>query len=204
MGWYSRFVFPRICELGLNNRRVAAHRVELLSQAQGEILEIGIGSGLNVAHYPSHVRRIVAIDPNPGMHRWAEERIKASQLEVDKRVLKSESLPFDAGTFDCVVSTFTLCSIDGIDQALSEIHRVLKPGGKFLFLEHGLSPDPGVARWQRRLNGLERLLADNCHLDRDIRALVSRQPFSSVEAESYYLEKTPKTHGYFSQGAAIK
>ncbi|MBL9123292.1 MAG: class I SAM-dependent methyltransferase [Planctomycetaceae bacterium] len=204
MGWYSSYVFPRLCEFGLNNHRVAAHRSTLLQDARGEILEIGIGSALNAAHYPSHVRRITAIDPNPGMHRWAAARIAETGLEVDKRILSSESLPFADESFDCVVSTFTLCSIADVHQALGEVYRVLRPGGAFLFLEHGLSPDPGVARWQRRLNGLERLLADNCHLDRSVRELVAGQPFAKVEIDEFYLPKTPRTHGYFSRGQGIK
>lgn len=204
MGFYSRVIFPRVCELALNNRRVAGYRTQLLSEADGEILEIGIGTGLNLPHYPSRVRKITAVDPNPGMHRWAEDRIAQTSIEVDKRVLGGEALPFEQNAFDCVVSTFTLCSISEVDRALAEIFRVLRPGGKFLFLEHGLSPDPGVQRWQRRLNGLERWVADNCHLDRDVQALIGRQPFASLRLDSFYLKKTPRTHGYFSQGVAIK
>ena len=94
--------------------------------------------------------------------------------------------------FDCVVSTFTLCSIEDVGQALSEVYRVLKPGGRFLFLEHGLSPEPSVQKWQRRLNWLEMRLADGCHLDRNMKELVAAQPFSSVEVEEFYLEKTPE------------
>ena len=121
------------------------------------------------------------------------------------------STPFPAptrfrseGTFDCVVSTFTLCSVEGVDKAISEVYRVLRPGGRFLFLEHGLSPDPNVQKWQRRLNWLQQHLADNCHLDRNMRELVSRQPFSSVEAAEFYLEKGPRTHGYIYRGVATK
>ncbi|MGD9724028.1 MAG: class I SAM-dependent methyltransferase [Pirellulales bacterium] len=204
MGLYSRWFFPLLCEVSLNRPFVAAERTKLLADAQGDVLEIGIGTGLNLPHYPRSIRKITAIDPNPGMHRKAHKRIAAGEIEVDKRVLGGESLPFGAESFDCVVSTFTMCSIAGIEQALAEFHRVLRPGGRFLFLEHGLSPDPGVQRWQRRLNGLERLIADNCHLDRDIRALVGRQPFQSTECAEFYLEKTPRTHGYVYRGVATR
>jgi ubiquinone/menaquinone biosynthesis C-methylase UbiE len=204
MGLYSRIIFPRLCELALSQPMVAAHRRELLTAARGTILEIGFGTGLNLAHYPDHVRAITAIDPNPGMHRKAQSRIKATGLAVDKRLLGSEQLPFDSDCFDCVVSTFTLCSIAEVDRALAEIHRVLKPGGQFLFLEHGLSPDAGVQKWQRRLNRLERLLADNCHLDRNIRELVVQNTYQSLEVKEFYLEKIPRTHGYISQGVATK
>ena len=204
MGFYSRTIFPRLCEFAMNQPYVAAHRKELLASASGEILEIGFGTGLNLPHYPDHVRKITAVDPNPGMHRKVQSRIEKTGLDVDKRLLGSESLPFDNGTFDCVVSTFTLCSIPQVDRALAEIRRVLKPRGRFLLLEHGLSPDPGVQKWQRRLNELQRLLADNCHLDRDFPGLVKRQSFQSVEVKEFYLEKTPRTHGYVYKGVAIK
>lgn len=119
-------------------------------------------------------------------------------------MLSSECLPFDTGTFDCVVSTFTLCSIAGVDEALSEAYRVLKPGGRFLFLEHGLSPEPTVQRWQRRLNWLEMWLADGCRLDRDIRGLVTAQPFSLERIDQFYMEGVPKTHGYMTRAVATE
>ncbi len=203
-GLYSRLIFPQLCELALRSPFVSEHRRKLLTGAGGEVLEIGLGTGLNLPHYPPQVRRITAIDPNLGMHRKAARRIEQSEIEVDERLAESERLPFDEATFDCVVSTFTLCSVRDVQQTMSEIFRVLKPGGSFLFLEHGLSPDAKIQRWQRRLNGLQRRLADNCHLDRQIASLVSAQPFTSVEATESYLERTPRTHGYIYHGAAKK
>ena len=190
--------------MALGQPYVAKHRHELLSQVSGEILEIGFGTGLNLPHYPEQIRKITVVDPNPGMHRKAERRIEQSGLEVDHRLISGEQLPFGDGTFDCVVSTFTLCSIKDVSRAVGEIYRVLRPAGRFLFLEHGLSPDPKVQKWQHRLNWLQRHLADNCHLDRSIRGLVSSQPFFSVEASEFYLERTPRTHGYVYQGVAEK
>jgi ubiquinone/menaquinone biosynthesis C-methylase UbiE len=183
---------------------LAEHRQRLLATAYGEVLEIGFGTGLNLPHYPAQVRRITTVDPNAGMHRLAQWRIRRSKIEVDQRVLSGERLPFESDRFDSAVSTFTLCSIKDVGQALSEVYRVLKPGGKFLFLEHGLSPEPSVQKWQRRLNWLEMRLADGCHLDRNMKELVAAQPFSSVQVEASYLERTPKTHGYLYQGVALK
>lgn len=134
----------------------------------------------------------------------AQRRISWSKIKVDQRVLNGERLPFEEKSFDCAVSTFTLCSIKYVNQALAEVYRVLKPGGRFLFLEHGLSPEPNVQKWQRRLNWLEMHLADGCHLDRNMKELVAAQPFSSVKVDEFYLERTPKTHGYLYQGIAIK
>ena len=146
----------------------------------------------------------MAVDPNIGMHRLAQKRIKQAALEVEQKAFSGERLSFEDHTFDTVVSTFTLCSIEDVGQALGEAYRVLKPGGRFLFLEHGLSPEPNVQKWQRRLNWLEMCLADGCRLDRNIRELVAAQPFSSVALEEFNLGQTPKTHGHLYKGIAIK
>jgi SAM-dependent methyltransferase len=204
VGLYTRVVFPRLCDLLLNRPRVARHRRELLAHASGNVLEIGFGTGLNLPFYPAGVHKVTAVDPNAGMHALARKRIEQTGIEVDHRVLGGERLPFDDGTFDCAVSTFTLCSIADVGQALGEVYRVLRPGGRFLFLEHGLSPEPTVRRWQRRLNWLEVRLADGCRLDRDIREIVSTQPFSDVRMDQFYMGGVPKTHGYVSRGVATK
>lgn len=204
MKFYSRFIFPRLCDFLLGRPFLARYRHDLLAKAAGSILEIGFGTGLNLAHYPEHVRRITTVDPSVDMHRLAQQRIRQTGIAVDNRVLSSERLPFEDNTFDCVVSTFTLCSIENVDQALREVYRVLKPCGRFLFLEHGLCPERGVQQWQRRLNWLEMRLADGCRLDRDMRVLIAAQPFSSVEVENGYLPRTPRTHGYFYRGMAVK
>jgi ubiquinone/menaquinone biosynthesis C-methylase UbiE len=204
MSFYSKVIFPRVCDLLLSRPLVTKHRQKLLAGAQGDVLEIGFGTGLNLPHYPVQVHKITTADPNPGMHRLAQRRVRQSRIEVEQRVLSGERLPFEEGMFDCAISTFTLCSIEDVGQSLSEVYRVLKPGGKFLFLEHGLSPEPNVQKWQRRLNWLEKRLADGCRLDRNIKGLITDQPFSSVEVEELYLEKAPRTHGYLYRGSARK
>jgi ubiquinone/menaquinone biosynthesis C-methylase UbiE len=204
MGFYSRVIFPRLCNLLLDKPAVALHRRELLAHASGDVLEIGFGTGLNLPCYPKTIQKLMTVDPNVGMHRLARKQIKQSGMDVHHRVLSSERLAFEDRSFDCVVSTFTLCSIRGIDQALAEVYRVLREGGRFLFLEHGLSPDPRVQKWQHRLNWLQMRLADGCHLDRNIRELIASRPFSSVQAEEFYWEDMPKTHGYLYRGTAIK
>lgn len=204
MGFYRRVVFPRLCDILLNRLYIARRRSALLAHAHGDILEIGFGTGLNLLCYPPHVRRLTTVDPNPGMHRLAERRIKKAGIVVDQRVLTCEQLPFAEHSFDCVVSTFTLCSVNDVSLALREAHRVLKPEGVFLFLEHGLSPEPGVQKWQRRLNWIESRLADGCRLDRNMKELVTAQPFSRVDVRQFYLEAIPRTHGYMSEGIATK
>jgi ubiquinone/menaquinone biosynthesis C-methylase UbiE len=204
MGFYAQVIVPFLCDFGLDRPFVARYRRDLLAHASGNILEIGFGTGLNLPCYPPHVRKVTSVDPNVGMYRRARRRIKQARIEVDQRLLGGERLPFEDGTFDCVVSTFTLCSIEGVAQALREVYRVLKAGGTLLFLEHGLSPQLSVQKWQRRLNWLQMRLAGGCHLDRDIRALVTAQPFAAVQMDEFYIEKTPKTHGYLYRGIATK
>src|SRR5205814_3093892 len=121
VGFYSEVIFPRLCDVLLSRPFVARHRHQLLATAHGEVLEVGFGTGLNLPHYPAHVRRITTVDPNVGMHRLAQRRVKRSKIEVDQRVLSGERLPFDSDRFDCAVSTFTLCSIEDVGQALSEV-----------------------------------------------------------------------------------
>lgn len=204
MGFYSQVIFPRLCDFFLNRPFVTQQRRELLVQAYGDILEIGFGTGLNLSCYPEPIRKITTVDPNVGMHRLAQRRIEQAHIEVDQLLLSSESLPFEESTFDCVVSTFTLCSIPDVQQALSEVYRVLKPGGRFLVLEHGLSPEPGVQKWQWRLNWLQQRLGDGCRLDRNIRELIAAQSFGSLEMKNLYLASVPKTHGYLYRGMATK
>jgi ubiquinone/menaquinone biosynthesis C-methylase UbiE len=204
MGFYSRVILPLLCDFALNREFVAKHRRELLAGASGRILEIGFGTGLNLPHYPSSVHKLTTIDPNIGMDRRAEKRIRQHGIEVERRIISGERLPFEDGAIDCVVSTFTLCSIEQVAEAVSEVYRVLKAGGQFLFLEHGLSPEPKVSKWQHRLNWLQMRLAGGCHLDRDMRALVTSQPFGSVKIDEFYLEKTPRISGYMYRGTATK
>jgi SAM-dependent methyltransferase len=204
MPFYANLVFPRLCDFCLNRPAVARHRRRLLAQAAGNVLEIGFGTGLNLAHYPAEVRRLTIVDPNAGMHRLARKRIEQSPIEVTPLLLSGERLPVEDNSFDCVVSTFTLCSIENVSQALGEVYRVLRVGGRFLFLEHGLCPEPNVQKWQRRLNWLEMHLADGCRLDRDIRSLVTAQPFAPVEIENFFQEQTLRILGYLYLGSAAK
>jgi SAM-dependent methyltransferase len=204
VGLYSRFIFPRLCDFALGRLEVARHRRALLNEAAGEILEIGFGTGLNLPHYPDHVRRITAVDPSAGMARLAQRRMQAARIQVVHRQIGGESLPAEDASFDCVVCTFTLCSIDAVERAVAEVYRVLRPGGRFLFLEHGVSPDPRVRAWQRRLNWLEQRLADGCRLTRDPRALVAALPFAALNVTNCYLEGAPRTHGYLYRGIATR
>jgi ubiquinone/menaquinone biosynthesis C-methylase UbiE len=204
VGFYSRVIFPRLCDWVMSDPRLAELRRETLADVAGEILEIGFGTGLNLPHYPDRVRRITALDPNPGMGRLAQKRVAESAITVDQRAIGGEALPFEEGTFDCVVSTWTLCSIPEAERALGEVYRVLRRGGRFLFLEHGLSDDPRVQSWQRRLGPIQRAIADGCRLDLDVEAVITGQPFGRVDVERFVMDRMPKTHGTIYRGVAFK
>jgi ubiquinone/menaquinone biosynthesis C-methylase UbiE len=204
MGIYSRMIFPRLCEWMMSDARMATLRRETLAQVAGEVLEIGFGTGLNLAYYPAHVREITTVDPNPGMGKLAAKRVEESGVRVDHRVLGGEELPFPDRSFDCVVSTWTLCSIRDAARALEQVHRVLRPGGRFLFLEHGLSDDPKVHAWQRRLNPIQRIVGDGCRLDLDVPGLVGGRGFADFRVERFEMERIPRTHGTMYRGVAIR
>lgn len=204
MGFYSRYIFPRFYDCLMDSPVWEPHRRRQLAEVEGQILEIGVGTGLNLPHYPEHVRKIVTADPNQGMNKRLQRRIEQTGIEVDKRIISSESLPFDESSFDCIVSTITLCSIPDVSRAMSELIRVLKPGGRFFFLEHGISPDLRVAKWQRRLDWVQRRFADGCTLTLDVGSLLQSQPFETLEIDHFYMDQTPKSHGYMYSGTGVK
>ncbi|OWY67838.1 SAM-dependent methyltransferase [cyanobacterium TDX16] len=203
MGFYSQRILPYLLDWSLSDPTMAQYRKEVLANVTGAVLEIGFGTGLNLSYYPENINKLVAIDANPGVHNLAQKRIQKSHITVDNRVLNGETLPMADNTFDSVVSTWTLCSIAKVEQALQEIYRVLKPGGKFFFVEHGLSNESQVQVWQNCLTPIQKVIADGCHLNRNIRQLVEKQ-FDLVTVKEFYAEKIPKFVGYLYQGIATK
>jgi ubiquinone/menaquinone biosynthesis C-methylase UbiE len=204
VSFYHHHIFPRLLDLAMSSRLLHKPRSRALATSRGRILEIGFGTGRNLGHYPPNVRRIEAIDPDLDLDRLSMPRIACSAIAVDFHHLDAAHLPFEAGRFDTVVSTFTLCSIPDIVHALSEIRRVLKPGGQFLFLEHGLAPDPRVARWQHRLNDAWKPLAGGCHLNRAVRSMVEDSGLALERVQQYYLRRVPRFVGYLSEGIAVR
>jgi ubiquinone/menaquinone biosynthesis C-methylase UbiE len=191
-----------VLELVMNQRVFRKLRREVLAPAGGRVLEIGFGTGINLPYYPGGIHHVVGVDSNPGVSRLALRRAAEAHVEVEHHALSAEALPFGDAQFDTVVSTFTLCSIPDLQQALAEVKRVLKPGGEFLYLEHGLSPDPGVARWQRRINPAWKVVGDGCHLDRDPTAELRRAGFNIDRVRNFYLPHGTKWAGYMYLGAA--
>ncbi|MBN9393510.1 MAG: class I SAM-dependent methyltransferase [Chloroflexi bacterium] len=203
MGFYTNRILPKLLNTAMGDKRMEGLRPQVLAKARGETLEIGFGGGLNLPFYPATVTGLTAVDVNPGMDKLARKVVEDSALKVDLHVINGEELPFADRSFDTVVSTWTLCSIEKIDKALAEVRRVLHPEGRFIFIEHGLSPDTQVQKWQHRLNPLQKKLAGNCHLNRPIRTLIENQGFKISELNEFYLENTPKYVGYFYQGSAL-
>jgi ubiquinone/menaquinone biosynthesis C-methylase UbiE len=179
-------------------------RRETLAEVSGNVLEVGFGTGLNILHYPDAVDKITVVEPNAGMNRRAERRIRRAHIQVESHALSGETLPMGSETFDSVVSTWTLCSIDDVAKALREIHRVLRPGGRLFFLEHGLSADAGVRRWQNLLNPVQRVLGCGCNLNRDMKALIEDAGLDVVRLKNFYMRNDLKTHSYMYQGVATK
>lgn len=186
MGLYRDQILPRVIDKVLADPAIMRHRAETTAGLSGTIVEIGFGSGLNVPVYPPEVTRVYAVDPALVGRRLAAERVAASPVTVEYVGLDGQDLPLDEATCDGALATFTLCTVPDPDRALAELKRVLKPGGRLHLLEHGLAPEPSVARWQRRLNPVQRRLADGCHLDRDHRRLVEDAGFVIDEHREWY------------------
>ncbi len=202
MSLYSEVMLPWGMDLMMAKPHLTKYRQAVLSEVTGDVLEIGFGTGRNLPHYPQAVRKITIVDPNPGMNRKAQQRIQASSIPVEVKVLSGEQLPMEDHLFDSVVSTWTLCSIPDADQALREIRRVLRPEGRFFFIEHGLSDDPKLQRWQHRLTPWFKGPRGGCHMNRDMKALIQGAGFRFVQLRQFYMEREPKVTGYSYQGIA--
>jgi SAM-dependent methyltransferase len=181
MPFWTDQVVPRFTDKMLGSSAVMKLRRGAVDSLAGDVVEIGFGSGLNVPLYPAEVTRVYAVDPSQVGRKLSQARVDASPVPVDFVGLDGAQLPLDDASVDAALSTFTLCTIPDVTRALSEVLRVLRPGGTFHFLEHGLCPDPAVARNQRRFNGMQQRLAGGCHLDRPIDALVREAGFEITE-----------------------
>jgi ubiquinone/menaquinone biosynthesis C-methylase UbiE len=203
MGFYEEQILPRFVDVALSGRQFARLRARVAAQLDGEVLEVGFGSGRNVPYYPPAVKRVRAVDPAMVGRRLAAKRIAATSVPVEYVGLDGQSLPVEDGTVDHVLTTWTLCTIPDVDAALVEIGRVLRPGGAFHFLEHGRSPQPRVARWQDRLTPLQRRIGGGCHLNRPIDQLVAASGLLVSQMDTFYM-KGPKAFGYMFEGVATK
>lgn len=203
MGFYDRYLLPRLIDRACSLDRLRDERAQLAPMAAGDVLEIGIGSGLNLPLYDAaKVQRLIGLDPSRPLLAYARRRSAGLPFAVELIEAGAERIALPSRSVDTVVVTFTLCSIAAPGTALQEMRRVLKPEGRLLFLEHGLAPDAGVRRWQRRLTPFWRTFAGGCHLDRDMPALIRAAGFRIDRIDSKYLPQIPRFAGYGYRGTA--
>jgi ubiquinone/menaquinone biosynthesis C-methylase UbiE len=201
MSFYQRHVLPRLLHMAMRQEALLPFRQRVVSAAEGRVLEVGIGSGLNLPLYGPAVRTVIGLDPSEELLRMARERAAAAPVPVELLEASAEAVPLDAASIDTVVTTWTLCTIPDANRALGELRRVLKPGGALLFVEHGRAPEPGVALWQERLDPLWRRIAGGCHLNRKIDDLISGSGFR-VDTLANARLPGPRTHTFLYEGRA--
>lgn len=201
---YSQVIFPRLMDFSLNKPAVAELRKKILAEVAGETLEIGFGTGLNLPHYPPGIRSISALEPNGGMNGLAMRRMRDSQVAVTLLNHDGEDIPVADSSFDSVVSTWTLCSVGDPPEVMREVARVLKPGGRFFFLEHGLALNLRLRKWQARLTPINKVIAVGCHLDRDIKSIVQSEGLKLVKHERLNFDDAPRILGELYMGVAMK
>jgi ubiquinone/menaquinone biosynthesis C-methylase UbiE len=201
MGFYQRHVLPCLTHLAMSQSQLLPFRQHIVGAAEGRVLEIGVGSGLNFPLYGSAVRSVIGLEPSAELLRMARPRARAASVPVSLLDGSAEAIPLDGASIDTVVTTWTLCTIPNASLALAEMRRVLRPGGALLFVEHGRAPEPGVARWQDRIDPYWSYLAGGCHLNRKMDDLVTASGFR-IEALHNSRLPGPRTHTYFYEGRA--
>ncbi len=199
--FYQRHILPYCLEWSMKSKWLTPQRERYVPLARGTVLEIGMGSGLNIPFYGSDVRKVFGLEPSATLRAMAAERATESGVPIELLDLTAETIPLESAAVDSVLTTWVLCTIPDPVQALHEMRRVLRPGGRLVFVEHGRAPDPGVARWQDRLNGLQRLIGGGCNLNRSIDQVLVAGSFAIDEMETGYL-KGPRTHSYHYRGLA--
>lgn len=201
MGLYTKHVLPRIVDAALDNEGVAAWRSRCVEGLAGVVVEPGFGSGLNVPLYPAEVTRVYAVDPAELGQKLAAERLADSPVQVEFVGLNGETLPLDGNSCDAGLLTFTLCTIPDAAAALQELRRVIRPGGGLHFLEHGGAPDADVQKWQRRLEPVQKVMFEGCHLTRSMETLITDAGFAIDWADSSYASG-PRPYSWFTVGRA--
>ena len=204
MGIYREQILPRLQDKVMNRKGTSEVRRRVCAGLSGDVVEVGFGTGLNVPYYPTQVRKVFAIEPSRVCMQLAEKRIALLSIPVEIAGLTGEHLELPSESFDNVLSTWTLCTMPNLGAALKEIHRVLKPGGTFHFVEHGHAPDAATQRWQRRIEPLNRKLAGGCHLTRRVPEYLDNAGFRIEHLETYYFEGEPKPFGYTFEGRASR
>ena len=204
MGFYENHILPRFINIACGLKAVQMQRAKVVPRAEGRILEIDFGSGLNMPFYtPEKVDLLLGLEPSEKARKMAQSKIDASGMPFEFVGLDGQEIPLENDSVDTVVLTYTLCTIPDAIKAAGEMHRVLKPGGKLLFSEHGASPDDGVRKWQDRINPAWKKIAGGCHLNRDIPDLLAKGGFHVRQLDSYYIPG-PKVAAWTFEGWASK
>lgn len=201
MGFYDDCILPHLVNLAMRNRRLILYRERVIAAAEGRVLEIGVGSGLNLPLYSAQVREIVGLEPAPRLLAMSPRLASRLLLPVKFIEGSAESIPLEDRSIDTVVTTWTLCTIPAVTQALREMHRVLSPNGQLLFVEHGLAPDDNVRKWQDRLTPAWKRISGGCHLNRPIRTIVENAGFGITRLETGYM-KGPNPLTFLYEGSA--
>jgi len=202
LGFIRDTVLPRFCDLAMRSRNLLPYRERVVGMAEGRVLEIGAGSGLNLPFYRASVRGILALEPAPRLIAMAQRSAAASARPVTFIEASAEAIPIDDDSVDTVVTTWTLCTIPRADAALIEMRRVLRPGGRLIFVEHGLASDEGVRRWQHRLTPGWKWITGGCHLDRPIRAMIEGSGFRIDRLTRGYAPG-PRPMSFTYEGVAV-
>ena len=200
MSLYQKYILPKLLNLAMKAPAMSKLRSELIPLAKGKVLEIGLGSGLNIPHY-DEISELIALEPSEELLALVQENSGEPKFPTEMLKASAEDIPLDSNTFDTVVMTWTLCSVTDPISALSEIKRVIKPGGKVIFAEHGQSPDENIRRWQRRINPVWSRIAGGCQLNREIEILYESSGFKFKSIERGYIEG-PKFATYNYRGIA--
>lgn len=204
MGLYATQIFPRLMDWVMARPAFSQLREALLQLASGEVLEIGFGTGLNLRHYPTTITRLSIVDPATLLPAKVARRMAAAPYPIQTSHVTAENLPFPDQQFETVVSTWTLCTIPDPVLALHEVGRVLKPGGRFLFLEHGRSDDQKVAAWQDRLNPLQNVIGCGCNLNRQIDQLITQSGLNITHLDRFSMQSVPRLVGEMYRGTATR
>jgi ubiquinone/menaquinone biosynthesis C-methylase UbiE len=201
MGLYADHVLPHLVNLTMRSRRLLPYRERVIAAAEGRVLEIGVGSGLNLRLYPERVREIIGLEPAPRLLTMSRRAASRLALPVTFIQGSAEAIPLDEGSIDTVVTTWTLCTVPAVNQAIQEIRRVLRPGGQLLFVEHGLAPDRDVRKWQDWLTPAWKHISGGCHLNRAVRTLLENAGFNITQLETGYM-RGPKPMAFLYEGRA--